>query len=785
VATAVSGNIGSIKLQKNAGDNTGAGGDVTVTVPGYTNITTYGNGAWGILAQSIGGGGGLLGDTSGTLGTLVSNTLPNIDKDEHSDGGTVDVSLTSTEILTYGANAHGIFAQSIGGGGGILGDSAGVQAGNSAQIYGLSGMDYSGQGGAITVGLNQSTVDTAGAGSIGIVAQSSGNADYQSQIQISLASAYVSGGSGAGAAGIALSGGDAANNGHGNVPNTITLDAGSTLTTQNGTSGTAITTNDGLTNVANAGSITGSILLGATPGTVTNSGTILTGATIQASSVTNTGTINIDAPVATVPVPYPGRTTTFTGDLVLASANGTPGKIILGADMANKTNDNFVVEGDLTGQNRLQVNPITLLPSTSLNIYQVDGNASGSLLPINPLAYDYAISPAGGGSYALSAAAHFTLPRGTTLTSTEIGGATLLQSVWDAGKLAVNDGWSQSFKQQIGEVFADAANATPAGYKAAMDVLVPHIDNAAANETLGSLQDIAAAAQNCPAFEGPDARLAEGDCVWQRTEGNFINQNDTNAGMGYGGSAVTFMLGGQKQIRPGWFAGGVAAYGESWFQSSDKLESRNQQTGAAALSLKREIGPWLVSFTAAGGGGSGSVSRVIDLPDFVQTATGNSGVGFGLGRLRAAYQFVHGRTYITPELDLDTAYIWQGGYSESGAGILDLNVGGAGKAIFAATPQVELGERIDLRGGMQLQPHITAGLTGLADGSWVTPVKLAAAPGTGYTNVKTPLPNLLGQINLGVDLYDPNGWQAKLQYGTSIGGSYNTQSVTLRLTDRF
>ena len=104
----------------------GAGGVVTVTNSNGGDITTGGDFANGILAQSIGGGGG----TNGSIATssLVlaggeySSTLLKGASAGAGNGGAVTVE-NSADIVTHGGFAHGILAQSIGGGGGFGGIS--------------------------------------------------------------------------------------------------------------------------------------------------------------------------------------------------------------------------------------------------------------------------------------------------------------------------------------------------------------------------------------------------------------------------------------------------------------------------------------------------------------------------------------------------------------------------------------------------------------------------------------------------------------------------------------
>src|SRR5690606_16514744 len=96
------------------------GGTVDMTIG--SSATTHGDRSHGFVVQSIGGGGGIGG--AGQAGNLASMGLGGRGG-AGGDGGRVTFSLRSgSQITTSGAGAHAIVAQSIGGGGGIAGDSS-------------------------------------------------------------------------------------------------------------------------------------------------------------------------------------------------------------------------------------------------------------------------------------------------------------------------------------------------------------------------------------------------------------------------------------------------------------------------------------------------------------------------------------------------------------------------------------------------------------------------------------------------------------------------------------
>jgi outer membrane autotransporter protein len=203
---------------------------------------TTGSASIAIFAQSVGGGGGLGGDVG--LGIGFAGSVGG-----DGNGGDVDIDHTGN-ITTYGDGAHGIFAQSAGGT--------------------LSG-------GAVSVTLAGNII-TEGADSNGIFAQSVGNSGGQ-DISIDIQSGSITGGSGTGA-GIYMDGG---NN------NTLT-NRGSI----SALSGTAIVGGTGNETIDNYGIITGSVDLGAVRNAFNNKvgGTFNAGATVnlEGGLLSNAGT---------------------------------------------------------------------------------------------------------------------------------------------------------------------------------------------------------------------------------------------------------------------------------------------------------------------------------------------------------------------------------------------------------------------------------------------------------------------------------------------------------------
>ena len=172
------------------GTSGGNGGKVTVSQVG--DITTYGSAAYGIFAESVGGGGGLAGNVDRLFAKAVG-PVPALNVGmglalgqgggAGGDGGDVTVTVDG-DITTHGDSAVGIFAHSVGGGGGTLGE-----LGNNVEVldnlsWHIGSNGDIGDGGNVTVEVD-GAIRTSGNNATGIFAQSAGgvaNADDEKGI---------------------------------------------------------------------------------------------------------------------------------------------------------------------------------------------------------------------------------------------------------------------------------------------------------------------------------------------------------------------------------------------------------------------------------------------------------------------------------------------------------------------------------------------------------------------------------------------------------------------------
>ncbi|MBX9748578.1 MAG: hypothetical protein K5Q68_03095, partial [Roseococcus sp.] len=162
-----------------AGASFGIGG--TVKIDGVANIVTEGDVAVGMVLQSIGAGGGVVGSGNSASATVAPGSIPGETKlqvggtvSAGGSGGAVLIDNASLSITTAGAHAYGVLAQSIDSGGGFGFTPDVTTSVSNALGARISGQTFAGSGGPVTVNIAGGAITTSGFGAHGIVAQSIG-----------------------------------------------------------------------------------------------------------------------------------------------------------------------------------------------------------------------------------------------------------------------------------------------------------------------------------------------------------------------------------------------------------------------------------------------------------------------------------------------------------------------------------------------------------------------------------------------------------------------------------
>jgi uncharacterized protein YhjY with autotransporter beta-barrel domain len=746
--------------------NSSDGGAVNVTLGGQGTIATTGIGAHGIVAQSIGGGGGVLRlvNQSGDSPTVDTSVPSSLSAGANDgDGGTVDVEVDGS-VSVSGAGAVAILAQSIGSGGGLVMNGNTLYAGSPN--FDVS--NSSGSGDAVTITAN-GTVSATGANGIGIFAQSTGYSNGSNgQVSVTVGGNVV-GGSGQAATS------DQSGNSTQSGSSAIQIDSpdgsnhgnGNVVTVNAGGSLNTMSGTDGTAIVQTGGGTTN----------VTNAGTVtgaiyLGGGTFTNTSggVHNTGSVTqgdvVNHGAVNIGLPSEVRATRITGDFTQTST----GQLGVTIHSLLKIADYLQVDGAASIDGIIVPRAITLLPGTVPVV--TAGTLVSTADALDSLLFRWDATQSGN-TLSVTPSSNFT-PAGVPLNRSQASLANYFSRAWANADTAFATHFAYMSQIATAQDYAAALNAF-----SGQDIQAQSI--AFAN-TAGA---ILGASMSCPVFADKGVLLGEDSCAWATISGRWTNQGTTSNVQGYDVTTTSYRLGGQHEIAPNWYLGGSLAYGDT--SATMNGGSRGDgYTVDGSVALKRTVGPWYFAGSAALAYGSFDTYRQINLPGVTETLESKPSIFLAGARLRAGYEFTFGDVYVRPYGDFDVIHTNLPAARESGSSIYALDVHGSSKTSIGLSAMMEVGGRIDLDEQTTLRPYASFGVSYLPDNTRAIETNFANETvnnGTFFDYIETP--EFLGRIDLGLQIYRLEDFELKVGYTADIGTSYLSQSATARFAYHF
>lgn len=739
----------------------GDGGAVSVRLDGLAKIETSGAGAYGILAQSIGGGGGVAGDLASVDTRQQGTGFVVLRNSGNAAGVTVD--LQNASVRTTGDFAPAIFAQSIGGGGGLTGYDLGQgdRVQKNIQARGTAG--GTGAGGAIAITLQNARVTASGRGSYGIFAQSDGTGANRIQVSVDKTS-VIEGGSQTvttandDLAAIVLQGGT----------DNLVINAGfvrGDATSRTG--GTALRGNlsrNGFT-VNNTGTIIGDIVLNDRRGNLLDNqaGGIIRANSIIADRFRNAGSLEFS---------FGG--TARLGSVVADFEQTSSGTLIVTADLKAGSSDQLSVSGkaSLAGAIAFNTPTISNRPVTVLTAAQ--GLTITAPLQITSRAPLFGLqADVVGNELRVSAKAQISAAA-ASLGANSRSVAANLQSLFDNGA-SFDAGFT-----------ALSRLATPAASGQGLSAL--------SGQGLGTIGAYRFQASNgftqqmfsgCATADKAGADDDEANCGWARIIGGVIDQDSTADASGYRATTGTFQTGAQRQIGEDWHIGGSLAYEMSAFSSNDVNAKLTGNSILGGAYVGYSPGRLLVTAAVDAGYGWFESRRFVAIGDIVGIAQARPEQWHAGAHARVSYQAMMGRAYVQPFAEAHAVHVQTNAFAESGLATFGLAVSRQSDTAVSGSVGIELGSSFALAGGGFVRPFVRAAYQLLNNNDWATRARFADQPGGPGFEVLTPAPDQLGIFALGVDITDRPDVDFSFQYTPVVGSGYVSHAGVARMAVRF
>ena len=776
--SAIAATIGAVVPIGGGSGSVGRGGDVTITNSSTGTIVMTGAGSVGLFAQSVGGGGGIA--TADGAATFALQAQGN------GNGGTVSV-VNHGSIIMTGDNAAGVFVQSVGGGGGVVGKS-GDLLGLDPMFQGTAG----GTGTGASVSLTQDRdVAAIGLNSVALLVQSAGGTGNGNMDATVTAGTTITGGSGTGAGVGFLDGA------------TNTLTNRGTITSINHVAGNAVTATSGDDTVDNYGIMTGSVNLGTGTNAINNKAAALFN--MGANVMVGTGNFFTNDGIMSPGAVNNVFTSAVTGNIVQSSGASYQLDLDFGPSTADRINATGT--GSISGKVAINfLNKYLVLPGDhQMTIVSASGGVSHSGLSLNVassaivtygllypnpndivLGYSVTFNPVGlpaqfasignainaiqtarsSPGFAPIASALFDLPDQQALSKfyNAVGGggtAGTQQASFTAGTA-----FTTMMFDQIGSWVAGSPSSNGVVY-----------DDRAMAYAAVSPADVIASSAFKP------APLAFSD-RWRAWAAPFGSRQtiDSNANLGTPGAAVTSVGGGfgvERQFGDNAIFGFSAGGSGSTYSVPDRLTNGRIQGGHLGVYGAYRDGPWYLSGSLGYGRYDNQITRSISaagLPS--EFVTGRFASDQLYGRVELGWRQVMGRAAITPFAAIQFANTWQRGYTETPvgggpAGILGLTYQSQSTTSLPSSLGVQIDSKFKLENGMVWSPYLRAAwIHDFMPDRQVT-ASFNVAPGFLFNTVGTPALADSAQIVVGSELAIDN----KVSLFSSLSTQVAAQSL--------
>ncbi|MBU9818358.1 autotransporter outer membrane beta-barrel domain-containing protein [Rahnella sp. BCC 1045] len=754
-------------------------GQVIVTTQTNTSITTSGDGAAGIVAQSLGGGGAMV---NGLNGINLMNAVQFSPVSRSNIGSGNDITVNnSSDITTTGAYAHGIFAQAASGTGGAIGrsDGTGTLFGGMATNMGCSTPIALGGncGGAVSVNLQAGTVAVSGLHSWGVALESQ-NVSYTDKdvdessatVTVSSDARVIASGQADGAILLNSSGTNKVTNsgvidGSGSkggyaiyqgdskyVPYTVINEAGGIIegsfaSNCKGNCNDTAAADSQTLSVAEAAPQTSSII---------NQGLIASGDIVDLNGGTleNSGILMVQG--------------TKTGVTVLNGDYKGAGKISFDADYSHGTGDSLAVSGQADVSGTVDINPVTMHKTQVAFLTAEKGlTLSDNVSVTSSELFTTQLEQKANTLYA-TPEAHFS-EKAATMDAASRTVADHLQSLFDAG-VDMDDSYTSLAKVGSQSEYSKALHSIT-------------------GRTLGSIG--AFRFQSSRDFvnnlnQGCDrSNMVEGNCTWGRVQASGGHQEDTQGSLGYDATAVTYEVGIEHAITDQLTAGVAIGYERSNFEDDEGLGNIDGNSVLLGTGLTYGVGPYTLSGALDAAYGSYQSSRAITVGDQQAKADANPEVWNAGLHLKASYTENMGKSYIRPFVELQGVQVHGSGYTEHGNSSFNLAVDEQSKFSLSEGAGVEFGRHVPLRNGAELSVYVNSAIETTDGTNWETRAKFADSPSSDKFDVATNVPSTYGRFGAGVKLTKWDNVDLTLSYNPEIGSGYHSNNAIARVDWKF
>lgn len=301
--------------------------------------------------------------------------------------------------------------------------------------------------------------------------------------------------------------------------------------------------------------------------------------------------------------------------------------------------------------------------------------------------------------------------------------------------------------------------------------------------TMFNTRDFTDALIDCKSTAFP---LNEEHCMWFRASGTNTDRDETFEHFGYDDQSIDVQAGVGTMINDNASIAAAIGYGRTWIDTRNGLSSGTGNRVQGGLSASVMSDGATLSLAAVGGAAFFDSERYINIIG-PQTADGDQDIYYGAGQARLQYEARNGRFSAIPAVDAWAGYFHQNGFTETGAGPVNLEVASGSNTYAAVRPGLTLAADLTTEGGTSMRAFLTGAYTYFFAGE--NPGVTASLQGDdnlapGFT-VTTALSSYYVDTELGLDLLNGDGSIFRMSGMARFGEDYQAYGGDLQFVKPF
>lgn len=281
---------------------------------------------------------------------------------------------------------------------------------------------------------------------------------------------------------------------------------------------------------------------------------------------------------------------------------------------------------------------------------------------------------------------------------------------------------------------------------------------------------------SCGTEYGDYAAIREDECSWLKA----VHKYTEDFSSGRDGTTSGISLGRQIAIADHWRFGLGANINFSDFGNA-LIDSSGTSYYAGGV-LKYTNGPWLATAALSGAYTLMDNARVVPSGDVARSSQHGAGVS---SRFRLGYEVELGSTFFMPLVDLDTSWIHDFGYRETGGGAFNIQVLEDDRFFFDIHPRVRVGTELRGGDGVLFRPFLEAGLRFALNDEDLE--QRFTSPFLAGNTLKMDIDreDMKATLGVGFQAFLGHRAEAKLRYDGSFGQESRSHAFSLKVGMKF